>query len=152
MDIKKSLSDVIVNNLNLENEITGLFELPKNIEFGDLALPCFSFAKALRKSPMEIAKNLSEVEYPAFVTKAVPVGGYLNFYLDKNEYYKSIILSALTDKTFGSSKSGLGKKCLVEHSSINPNASPHIGRSRNAIVGDFYVQLLKFEGYDVDVH
>lgn len=152
MDIKKSLSEVIVKELNLESDITSLFELPKNIEFGDLALPCFTFAKALRKSPMEIAKNLSEVNFPPFVTKCTPVGGYLNFYLDKNEYYKSIITSAVNDKTFGSSKTGVGKKCLVEHSSINPNASPHIGRSRNAIVGDFYVQLLKFEGYDVDVH
>lgn len=152
MDIKKNISDIIVKELGLENDIIGLFELPKNIEFGDLALPCFTFAKALRKSPMDIAKNLSEIEYPEFVSKAVQVGGYLNFYLDKNEYYKSIISSSVNDRTFGSSKSGLGKKCLIEHSSINPNASPHIGRSRNAIVGDFYVQLLKFEGYDVDVH
>ena len=82
MDIKKSLSEVIVKELNLESDITSLFELPKNIEFGDLALPCFTFAKALRKSPMEIAKNLSEVNFPPFVTKCTPVGGYLNFYLD----------------------------------------------------------------------
>ena len=44
------------------------------------------------------------------------------------------------------------KKTLVEHTSINPNASPHIGRARNAILGDSIVNILKFNDYDVEVH
>lgn len=53
---------------------------------------------------------------------------------------------------YGSSKSGIGKQALVEHTSINPNASPHVGRARNALIGDSIVRLLRFEGYSVDVH
>ena len=37
-------------------------------------------------------------------------------------------------------------------STSNPNASPHIGRARNAILGDSIVRLLKFNDYDVEVH
>ena len=46
----------------------------------------------------------------------------------------------------------MGKKTLVEHTSINPNASPHIGRARNAILGDSIVNILRFNDYDVEVH
>lgn len=152
MDLKKQIADCIKNYLNVEDELIPSFELPKNSEYGDIAMPCFAFSKALKKSPMEIATNLANITYPKFVIKAQAVGGYLNFFLEKNEYYKSIIVEAIKNETYGSSHSGDGKKCLIEHTSINPNASPHIGRSRNAIVGDFYTKLLRFEGYDVDVH
>lgn len=56
------------------------------------------------------------------------------------------------NQKYGSSKTGLGKTCLLEHTSINPNASPHIGRARNAIIGDFVARIMRFEGYDVNVH
>jgi arginyl-tRNA synthetase len=55
-------------------------------------------------------------------------------------------------KKYGSSNSGKNKKALIEHTSINPNASPHIGRARNAIIGDSISRLLKFEGYKTKVH
>ena len=42
---------------------------------------------------------------------------------------------------------GGGKKALIEHTSINPNAPPHLGRARNAWIGDCLARLLKFEGY-----
>ncbi|MDF2675209.1 MAG: argS [Clostridiales bacterium] len=48
--------------------------------------------------------------------------------------------------------SGCGKKALIEHTSINPNASPHVGRARNALIGDVLARLLRFEGYDVNIH
>ena len=154
MELKKIVSEVIIKKLNLDTNINieALFELPKNSDFGDLALPCFQFAKVLGKSPIVIAKELEETEFPPCVEKKVAVGGYLNFFFDKNEYFKSVILEAINDPYYGSNHEGDGKSCLIEHTSINPNASPHIGRSRNAIVGDFYSKLLKFVGYDVEVH
>ena len=157
LNIKQVISEVIKkeleNNYQIKlGDLSQLFELPKNSEFGDIALPCFTFAKLLKKSPMLLASELEKIEYPEFVNKAQAMGGYLNFFLQRKEYYKSIICSAINDKSYGSSKEGEGKKCLIEHTSINPNASPHIGRSRNAIVGDFYANLMKFVGYDVDVH
>lgn len=152
MDIKNKIAKCIQSHLGVEENISNLFELPKYSDFGDIALPCFSFSKILRKSPMDIAKELANIEYPEFVIKTNPVGGYVNFFLEKNAYYKSIIVSSAMNKEYGSSNQGKGKTCLIEHTSINPNASPHIGRSRNAIVGDFYVKLMRFVGYDVNVH
>ena len=45
---------------------------------------------------------------------------------------------------------GLGQRALVEHTSINPNAPPHLGRARNAWIGDTLVRLLRFEGYGLE--
>jgi arginyl-tRNA synthetase len=53
---------------------------------------------------------------------------------------------------FGSSGVGKGKKILLEHTSINPNASPHVGRARNAFIGDSLARILRFQGYNVEVH
>jgi arginyl-tRNA synthetase len=53
---------------------------------------------------------------------------------------------------FGSNQSGAGRKMLIEHTSINPNADPHLGRGRCAMIGDSLVRLFRFEGFDVEVH
>ena len=42
------------------SEITGLIEQPPNPELGDYALPCFSFSKTLRRSPVVIASELAD--------------------------------------------------------------------------------------------
>ncbi|MGD0268470.1 MAG: arginine--tRNA ligase, partial [Candidatus Sulfotelmatobacter sp.] len=42
-------------------------------------------------------------------------------------------------------------KILVEHTSINPNKAAHIGHLRNAILGDTFVRLLRYEDRAVDV-
>ena len=65
---------------------------------------------------------------------------------------KEILTSILKNKDYGSLNLGKNKKILVEHTSINPNASPHVGRARNALIGDSIVHTLKFYGYNVETH
>jgi len=45
-----------------------------------------------------------------------------------------------------------GSRVLIEHTSINPNASPHVGRGRNAIIGDTIARLFRFLGHQTEVH
>jgi arginyl-tRNA synthetase len=40
----------------------------------------------------------------------------------------------------------------VEHTSINPNKTPHIGHLRNSVIGDTFARLCKTLGYDTIVH
>ncbi len=131
-----------------------ILTVPPKSQMGDLAFPCFPLAKEMRKSPFEIAKDLKEkVQDLTLFKKVEAQGGYLNFYLNRNLVTKEI-LSEVSDKQskYGSSMIGKDKKALIEHTSINPNASPHIGRARNALIGDTVVRLLKFQGYDVNTH
>lgn len=63
-------------------EILPLLEVPPEKEMGDLALPCFGFAKILRKNPKMIAEELAakietrkaELE----IENVYAVNGYLN--------------------------------------------------------------------------
>jgi len=147
----KAISEVINSSFP---ELNVVFTTPPDSSVGDIALPCFTFAKALRKSPNMIAEEfktmLSNLE---FIEKIEAKNGYLNFFIKKDILFRDIITDVLRRKSeYGSSKSGVGKRALVEHTSINPNASPHVGRARNALIGDSIVRLLRFEGYSVDVH
>ena len=58
MDYKKYIADKIDIEGVSKDELCELIALPPNTEMGDYALPCFKFAKVLRKSPVLIAEEL----------------------------------------------------------------------------------------------
>jgi arginyl-tRNA synthetase len=123
-------------------------------EFGDFSFPCFVLAKELKKNPNEIAKDLANKIKPnKLIAKVHALGPYLNFFVNKGKSSDIVINKILEEKdSYGSSNIGKGKKALIEHTSINPNASPHVGRSRNAIIGDAVTRIIKFQGYKPEVH
>ncbi|MFA6471904.1 MAG: arginine--tRNA ligase [Candidatus Latescibacterota bacterium] len=120
---------------------------------GDIGLVCFAFSKILHQSPHAIAQNLTGLNYPSHVTHAEAVGSYINFSLDRSAFATELIREVFEKgSSFGSDGSGSGRHILLEHTSINPNASPHIGRARNGLLGDSLARLFRFEGFDVNVH
>ena len=141
-----------INSIYPELEL--IFTTPPDPKLGDIALPCFSLAKSLKKSPVAIAEDLKvKLEGLEFIDKIESTNGYLNFFIKKPILFKDTIEKVFSLKEkYGSSMSGISKKALVEHTSINPNASPHVGRARNALIGDTIVRMLRFDGYDVSVH
>jgi len=138
----------------LKKEVSGdiVLEVPPSPELGDYAFPCFLLAKERKKPPVQIAQELSRSLRIKGVTKIVAAGPYLNFFVDKSSLASDVVVKVLKDRNYGSNASGKGKHALIEHTSINPNASPHVGRARNAILGDAVTRLLRFEGYKTDVH
>ena len=86
------------------------------------------------------------------ITRVENHGPYLNFHLARGDVAARVIDRVLREGAhYGTGGTGAGKRALVEHTSINPNASPHLGRARNAWIGDTLVRLLRFEGYDLEV-
>jgi len=105
---------------------------------GDLSLPCFPFAKQLGRNPADIAKELADSISGEFIVNAS--GGYLNFSALSEWLSKSVMeLEPLGDK----------KEVLIEHTSANPNGPFHVGRARNAILGDTLVRLNRLFGNKV---
>ena len=128
-------------------------EIPPNPELGDYAFPCFSLAKVLKKAPAQIAEELAKkIQLSNIINKIEIKGPYLNFFVNKESLSENILKEIIKNKEYGSSSLGKGKKILVEHTSINPNASPHVGRARNALIGDSIVRILKFQDYKVETH
>jgi len=107
-------------------------------EQGDLSLPCFPFAKQLGRNPVEIANELANSISGEFEVSAT--GGYLNFKARSEWLAKAVLTQDV---------SGGEKTVLIEHTSANPNGPFHVGRARNAILGDTLVRLNRLYGNDV---
>lgn len=153
MKLYDEIKSTVINSIpELSDAEFDIQPSPEN-QPGEIGLACFCFAKTLKLKPPAIAKQIASLKYPDIISEVTSTGPYVNFALDRDVFSTELIGEILDKKeTFGSKKSGAGKKVILEHTSINPNASPHIGRARNGLIGDTLASLLRFEGYDVDVH
>jgi len=151
MDFEKEIKKLLFKEFNIKDVQLGV---PPNPKMGDYSFPCFSLSKKLKKSPNEIAIEFqNKLKTTKNIKKIKAIGPYLNFYVNDSILSEEVLTDIHKQKkTYGSSHSGKGKTALIEHTSINPNASPHVGRARNAIIGDSVARILKFEDYKTKVH
>lgn len=131
-----------------------LFSEPPNRELGDVSIPFFAAAKKMKTAPPKIAAEAAKaVDFGHLVTSADPAGPYLNLKLDRAAVGHGVVSRVFREgEHYGSHGSGKGQRLVLEHTSINPNASPHVGRARCAMIGDSLARLLRFERYDLEVH
>jgi arginyl-tRNA synthetase len=141
--IKDGLKEL---NFEIPDEIK--IDFPPNPDLGDLTTTIsFILAKKLRKPPIEIANQLSEVLKPSksFI-KILSVGPYINFYINYNTFSKKLL--NYIDDDYGQ-LSNKNKKIVLEHTSANPNGPLHIGHLRNSLFGDALKRIFLLGGYDV---
>lgn len=151
MDYKEYIAQKIKIDGVSQEEISASIALPPNSEMGDYALPCFKFAKILRKSPVAIAEELKNGFTPDDVISEISaVNGYLNFKISKNGLADSVIKQILTEGTgYGSSKIGSGKTICIDYSSVNIAKPFHIGHLSTTVIGGALYKIYKFLGYNV---
>lgn len=134
-----------------ETGIDGAFtlEVPPN-EIADFALPCFHFARTMKKAPTIVAEEIrSKLPDMDLISKIWVAGGYVNFQL------KYDTLARLTLQTIISERDNYGSfprknfRILLEHTSVNPTGPIHVGRARNPLIGDTLARCLRMGGYDV---
>ncbi len=151
IDFKKEISNILSNQVEQldENEILDMIEIPPNSQMGDFAFPCFKLAKIYRKAPNDIAMEIAEsVRENNIFEKVENVGAYINFFIDKAIFAKTVIKEVIKDKEqFGSSNIGEGKKVIVEFSSPNIAKPFHIGHIRSTVIGNAIHKIYKFLGY-----
>ena len=138
-----------IEDLSLE-EILGLIEIPPNKDMGDYAFPCFKLAKVFRKAPNMIAADLAEsIEVKGDISKVMPMGGYVNFFVNKSQLATNVINDVLTQKdTYGKSKLGEGKTVVIDFSSPNIAKPFHIGHIRTTVIGNALYKIYDSQGYD----
>lgn len=126
---------------------------PRHANQGDLALPCFALAKAMQKSPQDIAADLAQ--RVATVLTAIDGcsevgsdGGFCNFYVDA-AWLAGQTMGAILNDPDSVGHHRASSSLLIEHTSANPNGPFHVGRSRNAILGDTFVRMHRLAGDDV---
>ncbi len=123
------------------------FTLPADRSFGDLSTTlAFALAKKLKAKPFILANDIVsrlQGRLEAVEEARVAGGGFLNFFLKRDKF----VASQRREKP-GPSRP---EKVIVEHTSINPNKSAHIGHLRNSCLGDVLARCCRFLGYEVEV-
>ncbi len=149
MDYKGYISEKLQVEGVSKEEIYESLALPPTTEMGDYALPCFKFAKVLRKSPVMIAQALAE-NYPTddVVKEVSAVNGYLNFKINKASFVSATVEKILAEgEKYGSSNEGEGKCVCLDYSSINIAKPFHIGHLSTTVLGGALYRILNFLGY-----
>ncbi len=138
-DLLKNISFLLDCDINIE--------IPKDLNNGDFALPCFSFAKKLNKNPNELASEIANYFNNHDIFSVSVIGPFVNFKI-KNE----ILLDELIDfeNNLKELKNiGKNEKILIEYSSPNTNKSQHLGHLRNNVLGVCLSNVFKEAGFDV---
>jgi len=147
MDIKELIADCIsaeVENVNFKDLIIESISADK----GDFSLPCFALAKELKQNPNLIANNICEsVKCGGIVEKCEVVGGYVNFFLNKEKVSK-LIIDNFSNENFKTSE-GKNKTVCIDYCSVNLAKYMHIGHIKNSFLGESLARLFENAGYKV---
>ena len=152
IDFKNIIANAIAQVINVDqNEIKKSIEKPKGTENGDYAFPCFRLAKTLRKSPQAIATEIKEniKLNENEITKVEVVGGYLNFFVNKELLVKEVLQEMSNDEEYGKSTIGSGKNIVIDYSAPNIAKPFHIGHLRSTVIGAALYKIYKYLGYNV---
>ena len=111
--------------------------------FCDYCVPCFKFAKVLRKSPAAIAEGAAKaITVPGMKVEAL--NGYLNFTIEREAFTRAAFSSAL-----GSHKPLLGKTVCIDYSSVNIAKPFHIGHLMTTVIGGALYNIYRALGANV---
>ncbi len=149
--MKNKVVDLLLPNIEglTREEISALVEIPPKPDMGDFAFPCFRLAKTMRKAPQMIATDIKEaIGEVDFIEKIEVQGAYINFYIDKNTFVKSMVSAALDDN-FGGSIVGEDQTICIDYSSPNVAKNFHVGHLRTTIIGNSLYKIYSKLGYNV---
>lgn len=148
MNFKNKISKAIKTAIGKEIDET-IIEIPPNQNMGDYAFPCFTLAKELKKSPVGIAKDISQkIKSNKYISEVKQIGPYVNFFVKKDILAQTVLEKIYKEKNnYGSFKKN-NKTILIESPGPNTNKPLHLGHVRNLVLGNSLVNIYKFLGYN----
>ena len=115
----------------------------------DVAIPCHSLSKILKKSPVDISQQISDAIAPHLEGLAITtsMNGFVNLKAHP-EWLANKTMELLADKMIGVKKDE-SRKIVVDYSAPNVAKEMHVGHLRSTVIGDAIVRMLIFKGHEV---
>ncbi|MFP4633569.1 MAG: arginine--tRNA ligase [Candidatus Aenigmatarchaeota archaeon] len=149
-EVKGLVEDLVESKAEVKVELHSL-----SSGKGTLAVPCHAFASNLKKSPEEVAEELTERtgKLPKLIQRVESKSGFLNFYLDEEEYGKRILEAVLEEREeYGEVEAT--KVAIMDEVAPNLAKPMHIGHLRNLVLSYSLNSVLEKGGWSLitDTH
>ena len=145
--IYRALTEKGFNELT-KVEIEKKLEVPPQQEMGDYAFPCYILAKKFKKSPQQIAKELSSSVEHEYIGCSVVMGPYLNFFLDKIHTGEHVVKRILEKKEkYGDVSIGNREQIAIDLSSPNIAKPFSMGHLRSTVIGNALANIVEKCGF-----
>lgn len=146
---EKIISSLVKVTSLTKGEIEKLIEAPPSPELGDFAFPCFSLAKSLKKSPVQIAQDLASKLSTKDFEKVEAKGPYINFFLNKSSLAENTLNEILKQKDKYGSEKIASEKTMIEFSQPNTHKAFHVGHIRGTSLGESLARIMESAGNKV---
>jgi len=142
----KNLVKKILKEMGIQEDIPVPVTIPQDVTHGDYTTNiAFIVAKQLKKSPMQIAEEISSrftLDTSVFEKREAMKPGFINFWLSKAYLMSHLELPNIPNKT-------ISLNVLVEYAHPNTHKEMHIGHMRTLITGEAISRILEANGATV---
>ena len=151
--MKEEICKAVAEILGLsDSEITIIIETPQDSKMGDMAIPCFGFAKLLHKNSAlianEIKKGLDQKKNQLGLDEVLSVNGYCNIFVNRTLFIEKL-LKKVVKENLGVEKIGNNKNVCMDYSSPNIAKNFHVGHLRTTVIGNALYKIHEKLGYKV---
>ena len=132
-----------------EGDISNLIGPSTVGPMADVAIPCHSLSRILKKSPIDVSEDISDAIAPQLEGLAFTssMNGFVNLKAHP-EWLANKAMELLADKMIGVKKDE-SRKIVADYSAPNVAKEMHVGHLRSTVIGDAIVRMLVFKGHEV---
>ena len=150
VDTIRPLLNSVMSDIGVqESDWDNLLASSTDSAFADVAMPCHSLSKVLRKAPNIIADKILETlgSTTEGICQVSSINGFLNFSADP-DWLSDLLQEALIDDRLRV-LTEKPRVIVIDYSSPNVAKHMHVGHLRSTVIGDALNRMLTHKGHRV---